>query len=300
MAYREVSVIEVRECCGRGWPVAGCGPMAYTVHPVSRDRPSSAVLHAFRVDGSARPLAGGTGTSWAAGDLVLKPDGAALQEWLAGAFADVTCDGFRLAAPVPTRDGAWAVQGWSATRWVQGAEPDYSAVSTWQEILTAGRAFHRAIAHLDRPTILDLRQDWWAKADRAAWGERAIRFLPQFAALARQLRAALEPLGHPQLVHADLTKNVLFAPGLPPAIIDISPYWRPPAYAEGIVVADALCWHDAPSSLWETVKVSPAAVVRALLFRMATTNERILSGGEGADLQNEARRYALAAAAIGL
>ncbi|MEV6598562.1 hypothetical protein AB0M36_17045 [Actinoplanes sp. NPDC051346] len=105
-------------------------------------------------------------------------------------------------------------------------------------------------------------------------------------------------MGRPQLVHADLTKNVLLAPGLPPAIIDISPHWRPPAYAEGIVVADVLCWHDAPSTVWETVDVS-AAVARAMLFRMATTNERVRSGGEGVDLQDEARRYGLAAAAIG-
>jgi uncharacterized protein (TIGR02569 family) len=274
--------------------------VASTVHRVSRDCPSSTVLHAFGVDGPARRLAGGHGTSWAADDVVLKPEGGVLHEWLAGVCADVTCGGFRLAAPVRTRDGGWSVQGWSATRWVQGAEPDYSAVSTWQEILTAGRAFHRAVAHLGRPAFLDTRQDWWAQADRVAWAERATRFVPEFAALARRLGGALQPLGHPQLVHADLTRNVLFAPGLPPAIIDISPYWRPPAYADGVVVADALCWHDAPSSLWETVDVSAAAVARALLFRMATTNERVLSGGEGVDLQDEARRYGLAAAAIGM
>jgi uncharacterized protein (TIGR02569 family) len=228
----------------------GSGPLlASTLHRVSRDHPSSAVLHAFGVDGPARRLTGGQGTSWAAEHVVLKPDGGTLHGWLADVFADVTGEGFRLAAPVRTRDGAWSVQGWSATRRVQGAEPDYSAVSTWQEILTAGRAFHRAVAHLGRPAVLDQRQDWWAQADRAAWAERGIRFVPEFAALARRLEDALQPLGRPQLVHGDLTQNVLFAAGLPPAIIDISPYWRPPAYADGIVVADALCWHDAPSSL---------------------------------------------------
>ena len=270
------------------------------MHRVSRDHPPLTVLRAFGVKGPARPLAGGQGTSWAAEDLVFKPDGGPLHEWLAGALADVTPDGFRLAMPVCTRDGAWVVEGWSATRCVQGSEPDYSAVSTWREILTAGRALHQALAHLDRPAFPDTRRDWWARADKAAWGERAIRFLPEFAAPARRLQGALEPLGRPQIVHADLTNNVLFAPGLPPAIIDISLYWRPPPYAEGIVVADALCWHDAPASLWETVDVSPAAVARALLFRMATTNERVACGAEGIDLQDEARRYGLAAAAIGL
>jgi uncharacterized protein (TIGR02569 family) len=258
------------------------------------------VLHAFGGNGSARPLDGGQGTSWAAEDLVFKPDGGPGHEWLAGAFADVVPDGFRLAMPVCTSDGAWVFEGWSATRWVQGLEPDYSRIPTWRAILGAGRAFHRAVAHLDRPDFLDARQDWWARADRAAWGERAIRFRPEFAALARRLQGALEPLGRPQIVHGDLTNNVLFAPGLPPAIIDISPYWRPPDYAEGIVVADALCWHDAPASLWETLDVPVAAVARALLFRMATTNERVASGAEAVDLEDQARRYGFATAAIGL
>jgi hypothetical protein len=254
------------------------------------------VLQAFGVAGPARPLAGGQGTSWVAGDLVFKPGGGPLHEWLAGALAGVAADGFRLAAPVCTPGGAWTVEGWAATRWVEGGEPDRSAVSTWRDILTAGRAFHRAVAQLERPALLDARQDWWALADRAVWGERSIRFRPEFAAVAQRLQGAPAPSGRPQLVHADLTNNVLFAPGQAPAIIDISPYWRPPAYAEGVVVADALCWHGAPASLWRTVDVPAAAVARALLFRMATTNER----ADGADVRDEARRYELAAEAIGL
>lgn len=269
--------------------------------PVSRDPPPLTVLDAFGVSGPARLLDGGQGTSWAVENLVFKPDEGPLHEWLASALADVTPDGFRIAQPVCTRDGAaWVFRGWSATRWVEGSKPDYSAISTWQDILAAGRAFHRAVAHLGRPDFLDRLQDWWARADKAVWGEQDIWFRPQFAAVARRLQGALEPLGNPQIVHGDLTNNVLFASGVAPAVIDISPYWRPPKYAEGIVVADALCWHDAPASLWETVNVSMTAVARALLFRMATTNERVASGADGVDLQDEARRFGLATAAIGL
>jgi uncharacterized protein (TIGR02569 family) len=267
---------------------------------VPRDQPPATVLRAFGVDGPARPLDGGQGTSWAAGDLVIKPDGGPQHEWLAEALTAIRSDGFRVAEPVRALDGAWSSHGWSATRWVEGGEPDYSAISTWQKILAAGRALHRAVAHLGRPGFLDKREDWWARADRAVWGERPIRFRPEFAAIARRLQAALEPLGRPQIVHADLTRNVLFAPDLTPAIIDISPYWRPPAYAEGVVVADALCWHDAPPTLPEAVGVSVAAVAHALLFRMATTNERLGSAPEGEGVRDEAQRYGRAAAALGL
>ena len=133
-----------------------------------------------------------------------------------------------------------------------------------------------------------------------AWGEQAADFCSEFVDVSNRLQGALTPLGHSQVVHADLTGNVLFAPGLSPAVIDISPYWRPPEYAEGVVVADALCWHGAQRSLLELVDVSVTAVARALMFRMATTKERAASGAGGVDLQDEARRYRAPASAIGL
>jgi hypothetical protein len=108
--------------------------------------PPRAVTHAFGITEPLRPLAGGQGTSWVAGDLVLKPDAGPRQEWLASALARMVVDGFRVGMPVASRYGAWHHQGWSATRWIDGSEPDYSAVSTWQAILTAGQAFHRAAA----------------------------------------------------------------------------------------------------------------------------------------------------------
>jgi uncharacterized protein (TIGR02569 family) len=262
--------------------------------------PPLSVLRAFGVEDSPRPLSGGQGTSWVAGDLVFKPGGGPVHAWLGEALVDVMPDRVRIAPPVRTLHGSWACAGWSATRWVDGRHPDLSATSTWVRILEAGREFHRAVAHLPRPACVDARQDWWAIADRAVWGEQAFRFRPELAATARRVTAALEPLGSPQVVHGDLTGNVLFHPTLAPAVIDISPYWRPLAYAEGVVVADALCWHGANAGLLVQAGVSVPAVARALLFRMATTNERVGSGPPTADLLLEAERYAFAAAAIGL
>jgi uncharacterized protein (TIGR02569 family) len=267
---------------------------------VFADGPSSEVLQVFGVEGPARRLSGGQGSSWRVGDLVLKPEGGPVHEWLGRSLVNVVADGVRLSHPVPTRSEAWVCGEWAATRWVQGGEPDYSAALTWIEIIEAGRAFHRSVANLTCPDCLDTRTDRWAKADRVAWGQSSSHFLPQFLDLAGRLNSALEPLGDPQIVHADLTRNVLFAPGLAPAVIDISPYWRPPAYAEGVVVADALCWHDAPAGLLEQTGVSRAAVARALLFRMATTNEAVATGIEEVNLHDELRRYRHAAETIGL
>ena len=267
--------------------------------PARHDRPSDSVLRAFAVDGAPRPLPGGQGTAWLAGDLVLKPGGGAVHEWLATAIEDLDVTGIRVAAPVRTVSGSWLSSGWSANRWVEGREPDYSQPSTWLAIIEAGRAFHEAVAHLERPDCLGERVDPWALADRAAWGEREIRFRPEFREVARRLEEAVGPLGASQVVHGDLTGNVLLGPDLP-AVIDISPYWRPPEYAEGIVLADALTWHGASTRLLQRAHVSAAAVARGLLFRMATSNERLDAGqATGVDVGAEARRYSCAAAALG-
>jgi len=259
------------------------------------------VLRAFRVHEPARPIPGGQGTSWRAGNLVLKPgtDGA-VHDWLCDLLAELVADGLRVARPVPTREGAWSCRGWSATRWVDGVEPRGGETATWVAVVEAGRTLHRALAHVPRPDCLDAPEDPWALADRAAWGEREPRLPVELSGLLPGLQAALTPLGPAQLVHGDLTTNVLFAAGSAPAVLDVSPYWRPPAYAEGVVVADALCWHGARVDLLDRAQVPVGAVARALLFRMATTAERVRTPASGAvDLRDEARRYARAATAIG-
>ncbi|WP_157371522.1 TIGR02569 family protein [Angustibacter sp. Root456] len=261
-------------------------------------------MRAFAVQDPPRRLLGGQGTSWVCGDLVLKPGCGPVHHWLAEVLHEVAPVGFRLATPLRTVHGTWCWQGWSASRWVEGSEPDRTSRSGWLQILDAGRAFHQAVAHLPRPDGLGARADQWAVADRVAWGERTIVFHPELASVAQRVHAAVndavnDALSPAQLVHADLTGNVLVSPTLPPAVIDISPYWRPPQYAEGVVIADALCWHGAEASLLHHAGVSVAAVARALLFRIATTSQAASVDATHVDVEDEARRYERAATAIG-
>jgi len=96
-----------------------------------------------------------------------------------------------------------------------------------------------------RPSFLDERDNPWSVGDRAAWGELGLGALPPVKHLDR-LTALLRPLETTsQLIHGDLTGNVLFAEDAPPAVIDLAPYWRPPAFASAIVVTDALVWEGA-------------------------------------------------------
>lgn len=224
--------------------------------------------------GVPEPLAGGEGRSWRCGGVVLKPagdpDGT---PWLSEILADLAEDGFRLARPVRADDGRWAVDGWSATRWVAG---ETGPAGHWAEVLAAGRALHRALAGFPRPAALDRREDRWARADRAAWGETPADLDPALHAVAARLRALTEPADTPaQLVHGDLSGNVLLARGLPPAVIDVSPYWRPAAYAEAVVVADGVLWWGEGRELLDAAGPAgdPGLVARGVLFRLHDLDE---------------------------
>jgi uncharacterized protein (TIGR02569 family) len=230
------------------------------LHDLALLRPPPRVLAAFGVSrGEPEPLAGGTGRAWRVGELVLKPLDCAAREipWQAELFAGIEEDGFRVARPRPE-----IVDGWTAWTWVAGRhEP-----GRWLDIVDVGRRFHAALADVPRPDeILDGRMNPWEVGDRVAWGERPYEGLDE-------VLAAVEPVDDPpQLMHGDLTGNVLFHDELPPAIIDFAPYWHPPEYAYAIVVCDALCWEEAPESLARAVDAQ--YLLRAAIYRGVTRLE---------------------------
>lgn len=104
-----------------------------------------------------------------------------------------------------------------------------------------------------------------AVADRVGLGE--LPPPPGPPHLDRLLAAMRPAAGHSQLVHGALTGNVLFAEGLPPLVIDLSPYWRPPGYAEAVVLADALLHEGAGEADVAPLVVEPQYLLRALVQR---------------------------------
>jgi uncharacterized protein (TIGR02569 family) len=180
---------------------------------------------------------------------------------------------------VPALDGRWTVDGWAAVDHVAGeAEP----AGRWPEVVAAGRAFHAAVALEPMPPHLPGRTHRWAVADRVAWGEQPPPPIgPRSAPLLRELEAMRRPVDlPPQLVHGDLSGNVLLAPGLAPAIIDVSPYWRPASYADAVIVVDALLWWDEPDELVDALAPDDLPrrgwrqlLVRAAVFRLVSLDE---------------------------
>ncbi|GGV25712.1 TIGR02569 family protein [Streptomyces longisporoflavus] len=272
--------------------------------------PGRDVLDAFRLAGSAVRLPGGEGVSVRVGDVVLKPAGpdSEFAEWLGDIMASIREDGFRVARPLRAATGAWSHGGWTASHVVTGTEPDHSAAPRWLEVVAAGQAFHRALAGVPRPCFLDRRRDEWATGDRVAWQEEKADLLPALRGPYDALTALLgpKPRVRPQLVHGDLTGNVLFAPGLAPAVIDFSPYWRPPAFGEAVVVGDALIWHGAgPRLLREATCANGPGfgqyIARAVIFRLVTTSEHVRTlqsdaiRGSDSAIRTEVCRYERAA-----
>ncbi|GAA3338880.1 TIGR02569 family protein [Curtobacterium pusillum] len=248
-------------------------------------RPGADVLRAFAVHEPLERLTGGRGLTWRAGAVVLRPhDPPAVTDWRAGVLAALPhTSAFRTPRPVARRDGGWRAGDWEAWEYL----PGWADETRIEDVIRAGGAFHRAIAHLDRPAFLGVGPDAgrdddpWSRADRMAWGEEP---LPQDPALDR-LAAAFRPVRTPsQLVHGDLLGNVLFADGHPPAVIDWPPYWRPAGLGAAVAAVDAVCWHDLPAdrldALGDGVAEWSQLLVRALAFRIATLH---LLGGWDAD-----------------
>lgn len=256
------------------------------------------VLAAFGLAGTVPVrLTGGQGTAWRAGQVVLKPaDSVRAGRWFAEVYDTVSGTGFRVPRPVRALTGDWVAHGWTCHQWVPGTAADWSGVSPrWPEMVAASRALHAALARVSVPSWRARVENPWTIGDEVAWGERDPGPLLGPAAgplqdQVRRLLAALRPVDLPaQLIHADLAGNVLFAEGLPPAVIDFSPLERPAGLPLAIVAVDALQWHRARPEVLEYLAGEPELdqlLVRALLFRQVT----VISRRAGTDGVHEAAR----------
>ncbi|MFJ7628209.1 aminoglycoside phosphotransferase [Streptomyces sp. NPDC097595] len=263
--------------------------------------PSPAVLDAFGVKGFAVPLAGGQGRSVLVGAYVFKPaegpDDEA--EWATCLFEGLASEsGFRVPLPLRAVDGRCVVDGWTASEFLTGQS---GPEGHWVGVLSAGRAFHEALRRAPRPEFLGRQTHPWAVADRVAWGEQDIDVIDDLAVPFSNLLDLRRPVAQDaaQLIHGDLTGNVLFAPDQAPVVIDFSPYWRPPLFAEAVVIADGLLWFDLPPELLTAGGDHPdwpQMLIRALIFRLVAHSEN--AGPLGRAHPGEAERLARAAEVV--
>ena len=231
--------------------------------------PPDDVQRAFGATGSIQRFQSGEGNTFRVGLTVLKPVPDAYEaEWIGGVLSGVVEHGFRVARPIAATNGSWVFDGWTAWQWVAGE----STRTRWDQVIAAGEHFHAALREVPRPDFLDRRSHQWDAGDRAAFGESGIEVPAPIDEEVARLRAELGRLDLPsQVIHGDLTENVLLADGLAPAIIDFSPYYRPAGFAGAVVVVDAIVWLDAPRSLVDLIRPAAARyelLARALIYRL--------------------------------
>jgi uncharacterized protein (TIGR02569 family) len=252
------------------------------------------VVAAFAPGATPKPLAGGQGGSFLAGQVVLKR--VALEseaEWSAATLESIPRAGFRVPTPVRAPNGAVVVDGWTAWTFLPG-EPAGPNGGRWDETLAACEAFHRALSGIPRPAFLDARTDPWAIADRMAFGETPLRCSAAVREVLSSLLPLLEPVALPsQVIHGDLAGNVLFADREPPGIIDFTPYWRPALFAAAVVAVDAFSWAGVDES--HAIRFSddpafPQMFARAALRRLLEFDQHLQLGhARAADLPGYAR-----------
>jgi uncharacterized protein (TIGR02569 family) len=242
--------------------------------------PPLEVLRSFGVeDQTLERCPGGRGLAWRAGDVVLKPvDHHDESEWVADLSDRLVEDGFRISRPVPSRRGGWVSSGWVGWSFLEGRHD--SSPPRWREVVEVCHRFHAAIRHVPEPAFLQERTDAWSVGDHVAWGEREPEVVhDESRPLVDRMVGGVEPVElTSQMIHGDLSGNLLFAPGVAPAVIDLAPYHRPAEWALAVVAVDAIAYWSADATivdLLHDVDDLPQLMRRAAIYRLITTDRLV-------------------------
>ena len=176
--------------------------------------------------------------------------------------------------------GGWEIDGWVAWQWIGGE----TAPEAWtRDTLLAVRAYHDLLTTLPCQSALMHRSDPWARADRVAWGETDADYPEDYRELLNPLLVKPTPTLPNQLVHADLSGNVVLSSNEVPGIIDPTLYWRPTAFAEAVVLVDQ-SWSIPTPDLrpFSDTPALAAMVRRAAARRISEQPEQVVAHGKDA------------------
>lgn len=231
--------------------------------------PNQTILNAFNLSSDPTQLTGGQGECYRVGDAVLKPIKNSVEaSWLAEICDGLTSDKFRVPKPIRTKDDAWVFDNWTTQTFVTGKH----IPGNYVEAVEVSKEFHRALIGIPKPDFFDKKTDVFSIADKIAWGELP---LPDFELTNEPLKRIFGLLKNNklpnQLIHGDWgTGNILFDEKLPPAVIDLSPYFRPADFAIAVMIIDVLVYEGADKSiinLGQNLKDFDQLLIRALVRR---------------------------------
>ncbi len=242
--------------------------------------PPARVLEAFGVRGKSVCLSSGQWKTFQVGKSVLKQSHNGVEAiWVIEILSGIEERGFRVPHYLTAVDGDVLVDGWMAYEFLPGTMLE----GHWASKREALERFHGALKGIPPPPFFANRDDPWAVADFMAWGELPIACHERLTPAVEQLVSCLKPIRVTnQIIQGD-PSNILFEEGLPPAIIDFCPYWRPSAFALAVLVVDDLVWKGAEQSIlkvFEDVRDFDQLLVRAELRRVLELDGHFRQFGE--------------------
>jgi uncharacterized protein (TIGR02569 family) len=266
--------------------------MTFRNHSPDISTVSALIAQAFDSVGALHLLPGGEGRTYRAGNVIYRREAnVAEASYLADVYHRLPEIGFRVPKPIRAKQGGWiSPTGWSAWTFVAGRPATKEDLPS---VIAAIRAFHQALAQQPYPPYLADRDTPYDRADRAAWDTLPDAIEPPLVPLVTQLLRLRQPIAplRPQLIHGDLNEeNILVAPELPPAIIDLTPYWRPAEFALAVLAYWLGPYRSDMSILpaFAQVQEFDQMLVRAALRTILITHEFSKLGGS---LEKAAEEY---------
>lgn len=233
---------------------------------------SEKILKEFGIEGVGIDLLGGQSTSKRYGDIVIKPiNDVAYSNFISQVFGDLQAMGYRISRPIQSRNGQYVVEGYVANTYEPG-EQDLSRV---EDLLDISEKLHNDLKKMPMDGMPEFDNPW-AKAQQVLWKGQEIpsNWHKSSRELVIKLLDELEVLElSSQLIHSDLSGNVLFHETLEPLVIDFSPTFAPCEYANALAVCDNIAWGDSPMSsleLLRPVDLYKKVIKYAVAFRVMT------------------------------
>jgi uncharacterized protein (TIGR02569 family) len=241
---------------------------------------SLSIAQAFGSDEVPYLLHGGQEETYRSGNIVLKPvTDEEETDWLGKTFGEpVELEHVRIPNAIRSVRGNWSEDGYCAWSYLEGSVRE----GRYVEKVRAADSFHTFLESVPRPGFIGKLGNVWSVADRMTWGEIPWNVDAELATFVDPLRAKLAQIDLPdQVIHGDLSGNVLVHDTLPPAIIDLTMYFRPAAFAQAVILTDSV-WDREPfaeRSAFDGIPCLEQLALRATLWRILSQSEQ-LSGGK--------------------
>ncbi len=220
-----------------------------------------------------------------AGNIIIKP---ILEKIESEELAEIinqlpVSEKIRIPKPIKSINGNWIEEGYVAWTYLEGKEVG----GRYKDKIEVCDFFTKIFQDVSKPKFIEARNNPWAIADRVTWGELKIQYEEKFQNIINVIQPILKPnnLSY-QIIHGDITRNIIFNEKEFPGVIDLTLYWRPKDYAKALLIVDAITWEDTNLDVYNLVVDVPEInqlLLRAGLRRIIEQPEHVKYFGKNKD-----------------